>query len=552
MTLPPLVKFPVTFATLGWEVISWIENYLCHGPGDIQGDPIKLDLEECAWLAWAYRVWPQEHEFAGRRLIHRAIYCRPKGCRKSEFAGMVCCAEALAPVRFDGWDANGDPVGKPVTYPFIRIMATEEDQSSNVYDNVSYMLAHGEVQNAYAIDIGRSVQTSTRIFLKGPGGGEIVPSTSGDASKDGGKESHVAADETHLMTSNKLRSMYRTVARNTGKRQDAEPWIGEYSTAWQPGENSIIEQVADKYLNMDYEKAVTENGVLFDMKSGEPPKIFNQDASLAKAVRSAYAPYKDSWTDINKICRIIRDSEEPLIEGMRYYINIPIAGSSQWLLPGEIDAVLGDVAPLPGETITVGFDGSETDDHTALFGCRENGDLFTIGYWTPAHDQLGWRDEVNETLAWAFSEFKVVKFYGDPPFWQSEMADWARKYGSPPVVEFWTNIDSKMAVACGALRSAIRRDDAERITIDPDPLRTSEQHRDGKTLVAWHFQNARTRKVKLKLEERAEEAFVVRKERSGSPNKIDSVPSAVLARRARDDAIKNGDFEVKEYARASW
>ena len=146
--------------------------------------------------------------------------------------------------------------------------------------------------------------------------------------------------------------------------------------------------------------------------------------------------------------------------------------------------MLGDVLPLSGELVTLGFDGSETDDHTVLMGCRESGDLFTVGTWTPAHDQLGWRDEVSEALDWVFSEFQVVRFYGDPPFWQSEMAEWARKYGSPPIVEFWTNIDSKMAVACGALRSAIRREnDSERITIDPEPLRTSEQHRDGKTLV---------------------------------------------------------------------
>ena len=45
---------------------------------------------------------------------------------------------------------------------------------------------------------------------------------------------------------------------------------------------------------------------------------------------------------------------------------------------------------------------------------------------------------------------------------------------------------------------------------------------------------------------------MVRKERAGSPNKIDSVPSAVLARRARDDALKAGEFEVKQYARAAW
>jgi hypothetical protein len=44
------------------------------------------------------------------------------------------------------------------------------------------------------------------------------------------------------------------------------------------------------------------------------------------------------------------------------------------------------------------------------------------------------------------------------------------------------------------------------------------------------------------LEDHAEEAYVVRKERPMSPLKIDSVPAAALAKRARDDAVKNGEF----------
>jgi hypothetical protein len=209
--------------------------------------------------------------------------------------------------------------------------------------------------------------------------------------------------------------------------------------------------------------------------------------------------------------------------------------------------------PDEKEAVTLGFDGSETDDHTVLFGCREDGDLFTIGTWTPSAEQFGWRKEVNEVVDWAFEHFRVVRFYGDPPYWQSEMAQWAKDHESPPVTPFWTNIDSKMAVATGALRSAIRREDPdERITIDPVPLKTEEQHRDGKTLVKWHFENARTRKVKVKFDDRTEEAFIVRKERSGSPLKIDSVPSAVLARRARDDALREDEFNEPVYSRASW
>ena len=161
---PPLYKFPITFPTLAWEVIDWIENYLVHGPGDIQGDSIKLDDEECAWLAWAYRMYPRDHPQAGRRMIHRAIYCRPKGFTQERvrWHGLLCRGARTGALR--RVERQGDPVGKPVKYPFVRIMATEEDQSSNVYDNVAYMLAHGEVQNAYSVDIGRSVQTARESF----------------------------------------------------------------------------------------------------------------------------------------------------------------------------------------------------------------------------------------------------------------------------------------------------------------------------------------------------------------------------------------------------
>jgi hypothetical protein len=556
---PLLVKYPVTFPTLGWEVIAWIERYLCHGPGDIQSSAIYLDIEECAFICWAYRLQPQflpDGEInpeRGRRLVHRAVYSRSKGMRKSELGGMIACAEALGPVRCDGFDAAGNPVGVPVTYPFVRIIATEEEQSSNIYDNVTYMLAHGEVANHYMIDYGRSIQTSTRVYLKGPGGGEIVPSTSGDASKDGGKESHVASDEEHLMASKKLKNMHRTVARNTGKRKEADPWMAGYSTAWQPGENSVIEGVAEKYLDMDYEEAVNRHGVLFDHKQGEPPKIFGRDDSLKKALTTAYAPYKDSWTDFNKIVKLIRDAEDPEADGFRFYLNIPRAGASTWLYPNEIEAVLGDVIPVDGEAITLGFDGSDVDDHTVLFGCREDGDLFTLGCWTPTPEAFGWRTEVNAVVEWAFENFRVVRAYCDPPYWQSEMATWAKEHGSPPVTPWWCNVDSKMAVATGALRTAIRRENpAERITIDPVPIKTDEQRRDNKTLVRWHFENARTRKVKVKFEDKTEEAYVVRKERAGSDKKIDSVPSAVLARRARDDALKEDEFSEPTYARASW
>ena len=78
-------------------------------------------------------------------------------------------------------------MGRPVTYPFIRCLATEEGQTGHVYDNVHFNLRHGPL----AEGLPCNAAGLTRVFL--PGGGEILPRTASAASKDGGKETFVVA-----------------------------------------------------------------------------------------------------------------------------------------------------------------------------------------------------------------------------------------------------------------------------------------------------------------------------------------------------------------------
>ncbi len=536
---------PVTFPTLGWQVIDWIETYLCHGPGDVAGEPWAIDDEFALFLLWLYRVHPQGHPKEGQRLVQRGILSRPKGRAKSELAGGFVCAEALGPVRCDGFDANGEPVGIPVHYPFIRCMATEEDQAGNTYDNVEFMLTNGEAANAYALDVGM-----TRTFIKEAGGGEIVPSTSGDASKDGGKESAAVADETHLYVLKKNRQMYATVARNTGKRKDAEPLMLDTTTAWEPGERSIAEQAAEKYANLDLEIALEKHGVLYDHHEGPEPKRFGDDRSLKKALRQAYGPAVD-WMDFDRIVRLIRDAEDPEGDAYRYWLNRPRKAALAWLAPEEIAAILAPETTVePGTKITLGFDGSESDDHTVLFGRTRERLLFTIGVWTPSGED-GWRTDVMAAVDWAFEYFDVVLYYFDPAWWQEEGARWRAKYGEKRVAQFWTGGrgEGKFAVSCGALRTSVRHGGAK---LDPIPLRTSPQERDGKPLVVWHLENARTRKVRVRSEEETEDAYTVTKDRRGSALKIDSAPGLVLANRAGDDAEAKGLFDEPEYESAQW
>lgn len=560
MPLPTSPLPEVDFPTLGWQVADWIETFLCHGPGDVEGDPFEVDDEIAAFIAWCYRVHPVDASDEGRRQVQRAILSRPKGRAKSEIAGAIVCAEALGPVRFSHWAedgevsdwgyeyAEGEPVGKPVRSPYIRCLATEEDQSGNTYDNVVVMLTQGLAGEHFGLKMGKEVGI-TRVFL--PDGGEITPSTSSSAAKDGGKETFAVADETHLYITDQLRKMYRTVARNTGKRKEGEPWMLDTTTAWQPGERSIAEQASDKYQGMPVAEAIEKAGVLYDHRQAPEPKRFNDDRSLIKAMREGYGPAAE-WMDFPRIVRIIRDAEDPEAEAYRYWLNRPRLAGTQWLSAQSIQDVIEPQDVPSGESITIGVDASEYDDHTAVIGCTEGGYVFPIGIWGRPEDlpkEIPWEvpmEEVDQTVRWAFAEFNVVSLYADPPWLAEYLPKWGRDFGTKKVTEFWTNVDTKMAVASGALRTAIRN---KTVTLGDTELRTDNDPRNGKPLFIWHLENARTRKVKIKLEDKAEEAYIVTKDRRGSKKKIDSAPAAILAFAARNHALKEDEFKKKKRGR---
>jgi hypothetical protein len=259
--------------SVGGDVIDWIEHYLVHGPGDVQGQPVNIwdDTERAAVVLRMYRLRPRPRcvdchtvqppeqlvdeaapwrcwkcsEFLRvRRAFNEYLLSRRKGWSKSGLAGQVGACEFVGPCRFDGWDAQGRPVARPVRSPFIRCLATEESQSGQTFRGMAYVMhpetCTDEFRAEYGpLDAGRDWQTSTRIFH--PDGGEVRPSTASSAAKDGGKETHVIADETHLYVLPELITMYGTVHRNAFKRQDAEPWIHQTTTMFRPGRNSVAE-----------------------------------------------------------------------------------------------------------------------------------------------------------------------------------------------------------------------------------------------------------------------------------------------------------------------
>lgn len=518
--------------SLGYDVAEWIERNCVHGPGDIPGRPILLDPERLAFVVDVYEIDPE----TGARLWDEAVLSRMKGWAKSELAGWLALAEAAGPVRFARWDANGQPVGRRVTSPLIKVLATEEGQASdNTYAVCAFIVytqqqrwrsaRDGAVDTFNGWDFGRDWQTSTRILLPSgagllpdedaefdpdAGGGKIVYCSSGAASKDGGKETFVVADETHLYVLPGLRAMYATVSRNLAKRSLSEPWLMQTTTMYRPGEQSIAEQTIRQH------KITPIPGLLLDHRQASGKlDLTNKAKTIAQIIE---ARGQATFINPEKVYRKMTDPRMLPEDAERYYLNRARAGSDSYFDPEITDRQCkGHLAceAVHGTPVTIGFDGSINDDSTVLIGkgrCA-HGELviFPIGIWAKPAGPAGahWevpRPEVHAKLRAAFARWTVRRVNADPHEWRSEIADWVTEFGAEIVRQFPTSAHKATSDALDRLRVDLR---TARVWLNGDPV------------MLEHFGNAYVNRQRgLKL---------IRKENPNSDRKIDGAMGATLA-----------------------
>jgi len=506
--------------SLGYEIVDWIQTYECHGPGDLQGEPIELDDEWFDFLIEAYRLDPQ----TGQRFYTEAVLSRPKGRAKSELAGFIGVVEAFAPSRHDGWDANGQPVARPVRSPLLKCLATEESQAGNTFQNIAYITAewgpdvHPEIYGG--VKGVRQYQKASSISL--PRGGEILACTSGAASKDGGKETWVCADETHLYVLPELKSMFATVQRNCGKRKIAQPWLLQTTTMYRLGQQSTAEETLTQWENGEL-----GDRVLVDHReaSGKVNSETLKDPEYTKRqLIEVYGPAAE-WHDMDRKYLDMRDPRKCRddAEAARYYLNRGIPASDGWIDHDVIKRQRRLELVEPGTSIAMGFDGSINDDSTVLIGSRmTDGFKFPIGIWEKPSGSAGRNWEVDRpavlaAIREAFGQYDVVRAYFDPHEWRTDIGDLAGEFGRERVVEFRTDRDLQMSAALNRLHT--------------DMVNGVEFHSGDKRYMQ-HFKNAYAAlRGKLTL---------VRKEHDKSPRKIDCVVGSALAGEARADAIAAG------------
>jgi phage terminase large subunit-like protein len=514
--------------SLGGQVCDWIEANLCFGPGDLRGQPAKLDDEKRALIWRMYEVYPRSHEWAGRRRFKRAGISLPKGLAKTELAAWIAAAELHpgAPVRTVAWDGD-TPIGGPVTDPYIALVAYTEEQSDELaYGALKAILEESEVREDFDIGLER--------IMRAGGDGKAVSLASAPSARDGARTSFAICDETHWWTLPRLVRAHQTMLANIPKRKLADAWTLEITTAPEPGTGSVAEATMEYARQVASGKLKDDRLLFFHRQASDKHDLATEEGARA-AVIEASGPAA-AWRDIDSIVQLWRDPTTDRSYWERVYCNRLVQATRQafdataWKALARADSPVKD-----GDLITIGFDGALTFDSTGIVCTHvETGYQWPAGLWERPYNVDEWmvpKQEVDETMRALFERYEVFRLYADPPYWENQIDAWTGEFGEERVIKWWTNRRSQMAHALLAFHTAIAQ--------------KTLSHSGDKDLDR-HVANARKQDLPQR-DEHGAKLWLIRKERPDSPFKIDLAMAAVLSWEARNDAIASGAAGGKSF-----
>lgn len=485
MATSPFDDFIVDFPTL-WVAIDWVERHCVIPDGFKKGTPYILSEWQSWYYANHYRVKPGAKLRPGEPGLgapafwnRRSQVIMPQKAGKGPLTASQCCLEAVGPAMFAGWAKGGEtydcrnfgcgcgwiyyyepgePRGRPWPTPLIQITAFSQEQADNVYSALRPMLTDGPLSDV--------VGNVNEDFIRLPGGGRIDAVTSSNQSRLGQRVTFVPQDEVGLwLPTNKMVKVAST------QRRGASGMMGrvvEWSNGWDPAEDSVAQRT--------YNASLVRNDIFRFHPQAPNSLSFTNKAERRRILRYVYAGCP--WVDIESI----NSEAEELItvdpaEAERFYGNRIVAGLGSWLRDEMIDAhIREDILVPEGSAIAIGFDGSDTDDWTALRCETQDGHRFTPtygpnrrpAYWNPAE----WggtvpRGEVRACVDELNRRYRIRRMFCDPRDWRTEIGEWALLIGEDVVLEWSTYRIDAMFLSLQRARNDLK---AGRTTLDGDKV----------------------------------------------------------------------------------
>jgi hypothetical protein len=520
-------EFVVDFPTLGYLKADWVEQHCVV----LDDEARPRSFVEVDWQLWCsanhYRVRPDAERGQKATAFHyrRSQVVAPQKVGKGPWSATIVAFEAAGPSLFAGWARGGEvyrcrdygcgcgweyayepgePMGRPWVDPLIQITATAEDQTDNVFRPLQAMLRRGPL--AEVMRVGEE-------FIRVGDEGRIDVVTSSATARLGQPLTFAIQDETGLWTKQnkmlKIGDTQRRGAAGMGGR------TMETTNAWDPAEQSYAQLTA---------QSTVEDIFRFHRL---PPATLSYRNKVERARIHRYVYDGSWWVDLEAIeAEALELLERDPEQAERFFGNRIVQGKGSWLKDGRWDDAKAPVGQPPdGTMICLGFDGSETDDWTAIRAETVDGYQFTPTFgpdrkptwWNPAeHGGQIPRGQVETAVDELHTRFQVGRFYCDPRDWQTDIGRWALEHGT--AVEWPTNQINRTWMAL------------ERVVTD---LGTGQLTHDGDKMTADHVANARKAP-------KPGQKYVLEKPAGAHHQKIDLAMASMLAHEARVDAVEDG------------
>jgi hypothetical protein len=412
-------------ASIGWDVLGFAGTEM-----QLRNRPWRYTLEQARFVLWWYAV-----DESGRWLFDDGVLQRLKGWGKDPVAATLCGVEAFGPCRFAGWDGD-HPVATDKPAAWVQSAATSLTQTKNTM-RLFPSLWTPDARDRFRMQILKET-------VHGLGDDRLIEAvTSSPATLEGGRPTFVQKNETqHWLANNSGHDMADVIERNATKAEDGAARSLAITNAFDPAEDSVAQRDREAWELAQAGATVAPSRTMYDSLEAphDAPLTAEAAAGVVAAVRG------DSvWLDPDRIVRSILDPRNPPSRSRRFWYNQVTAAEDAWVDLADFDPLAdASVVVSDADDVVLFFDGSKSDDATALVACRmSDGHVMTVGLWQrpPKERGVGWtapRASVDALVCEVFDRYQVVGFWADPShttddesgerYWDGLIDEWHRRW----------------------------------------------------------------------------------------------------------------------------